>query len=651
MAILDLFRRNKPAEIGQEEQPQELPVINALQQPRKGTVGKIGKEEVRKAAEILRKYKDGKANLENRIVDNEQWYKMRHWEQIRVEKKNLDPEPASAWLFNSIANKHADAMDNFPSPNVLPREESDRETAKQLSKILPVILEQNDFEQTYSDTWWYKLKSGTAVYGVFWNPKLENGLGDIDIKQIDILNIFWEPGIKDIQQSKNVFTVELVDNEILEQNYPELKGKLKSSTIEVTKYIYDDTVDTSNKTAVVDWYYKVHDAETGRTILHYCKFVNETVLYASENDPDYKDRGFYDHGMYPFIFDVLFPEEGTPCGFGYVDVMKDAQLYIDKLNQIIIRHAALARPRYFVAQNANINEEEFADFNNDFVHVQSNDVTDTKIRQIEPPKLDPQIINVLQLKIDELKETSGNRDFSQGGTTGGVTAASAIAALQEAGSKLSRDMIKSSYRAFTKINYLVIELIRQFYNEGRTFRITGDLGQPEFVQFSNRLLQPQHTTAFGGVYMRKPIFDIQVVSQRSSPYNKIAQNELAKELYAANMFNPQYADQALVALEMMDFEGKDMVIQKVQQNGTLLQMVQQMQVQMMKMAQIIDSLQGTQIAPAMAAEFGARGGQPTVRASIGGSGVMVDSLGRALEGGSDVTTQARARVQEAAAPK
>jgi len=78
--------------------------------------------------------------------------------------------------------------------------------------------------------------------------------------------------------------------------------------------------------------------------------------------------------------------------------------------------------------------------------------------------------------IEELKETRGNRDFSQGGTTSGVTATSAIAALQEAGSKLSRDMIKGSYHAFTQIACLVIRLIRQFYDEPRAFRILGEQG-------------------------------------------------------------------------------------------------------------------------------------------------------------------------------
>ena len=101
----------------------------------------------------------------------------------------MDPEPASAWLFNSIANKHADAMDNYPEPVILPREYNDKDEAKALSSILPVILERNDFEKTYSDAWWYKLKTGTACYGVFWNNRLEKGKGDSDIKQIASLEL------------------------------------------------------------------------------------------------------------------------------------------------------------------------------------------------------------------------------------------------------------------------------------------------------------------------------------------------------------------------------------------------------------------------------------------------------------------------------
>ena len=259
----------------------------------------IGKEQIQKASLTLQKYKEGKANLEKRIVDNEQWYKIRHWECMR--DKTQAVQPTSAWLFNCIANKHADAMDNFPSPNVLPREEGDKGEAEMLSSIIPVILDQCDFEETYSDVMNYKLKMGTGVYGVFWDKSKLNGLGDISIRKIDLINLFWESGIMDIQKSRNLFHVELADNDLLISTYPQLEGKLGSATMDITKYVYDDKVDTNDKSIVVDWYYKKN--VNGRTVLHYCKYVNDVVLFATENDPNFAERGWYDHGLYPFVFD------------------------------------------------------------------------------------------------------------------------------------------------------------------------------------------------------------------------------------------------------------------------------------------------------------------------------------------------------------
>lgn len=577
-------------QMSEQVQPEQPPV------PSQAFIGAV---QIKTAQDTLTKYKNGKINLEKRIIENEEWYKIRHWKQMS--KNDGEPQPASAWLFNSLANKHADAMDNYPAPNILPNEEGDKEEAKKLSSIIPVVLEQNDFEATYSDIWWYKLKTGTGVYGVFWDSQKLNGLGDIDIKKIDILNLFWEPGITNLQKSRNLFSVELIDNDLLEEQYPLVKDKLGTSTIQVSKYIYDDTVDTTDKSAVVDWYYKIN--EGGRTVLHYCKFVNDTVLYASQNDPAYAQRGFYDHGLYPFVMDTLFVEEGTPCGFGYIDIMKDCQMYIDKLGQAIIKNALVnAKPRYFIRTASDINEEEFADTNNDFVHV-TGQLSDENIRPITSTPLSSVYVNVMNNKIEELKETSGNRDFSQGSTASGVTAASAISALMEAGSKLSRDANKAAYRATRNVCYIVIELIRQFYDAPRCFRITGLMGQQEFATFDNKGLLPQTQGQAFGVELgyRLPTFDIKVVPQKSSPYSKMAQNELALQFYSQGFFNPQMADQALACLDMMDFDGKDGIMQKVSQNGTLMQMVQQLQMQMLQLAQIIDHDRGTNIAQGVAA--------------------------------------------------
>lgn len=579
---------------GITEQEQDMsPEMAAMLLTRPDDAPMITDKDVERGIDLLTKYKDGKSNLESRIVNDELWWELRHWEGIgqskakRVDRSGKEvkstppqPKPTSAWLFNTIQNKHADAMDNYPEPVVLPREESDEQSAKTLSQILPVVQEYNHFEQVYSDNWWEKLKHGTAAYGVFWDSQKDNGLGDIEIRDIDLLNLFWEPGITDIQKSRNLFIVDLVDNDLLDKEYPELEGKQKGKVIDVKEYIYDDSVDTSEKSVVVDWYYKVK-TPSGRTALHYVKFVGSTLLYASQNDPEYRERGFYDHGMYPVVLDVMYPEKGTPIGFGYVAICKDPQLYIDKLSANILENAMMAtKKRFFVSDSTAINEEEFLDWNRPMVHV-NGDLGDQRVKEIVTQPLSDIYVTVAQMKIEEMKDTAANRDVNSGGTTN-VTAAAAIAALQEAGNKASRDMIAASYRAYTQINTLCVELMRQFYDVSRSFRITGEGNEYQFVTFDNAGLQDQVTglDTLGNEMYRRPVFDLKIKAQKKNPFSRMEQNERAKELYSLGFFAPENAQASLIALEMMDFEGIQTVREKVMQGQTLLNMVMQMQQQL-----------------------------------------------------------------------
>ena len=565
---------------------------------------KIGKDEVRKAFEILKKYKSAKANLEKKIVENEQFWKLRQWETYKYGNKD-DVRPASAVLWNCIISKRADFIDGFPTLNARPRMPDDAEEAARLSKVLPVVLDQCGFRKVYRDVITYKLKQGTGVYGVFWDPSKHNGLGDIAIKKIDLLKIFWEPGVTDIQDSANVFCVELVDNESLKRKYPQLDGHLGGDSNTVTRYIYDDSIDTSDKTPVVDWYYKVDMG--GKTVLHYCKFCGDTVLYATENDTEQPTqmvpdeygnltevpfgeprsvRGWYEHGKYPFVFDTLIGIEGTIAGYGYTDIGKNTQREIDELNQAIVKNAICgAKPRFFIKTNGAVNEKEFADWSKDFVHTDGGLGSDS-IRPIDCTPLQGNYMEFLEMKVQELKEVTGNRDVNTGGTSG-ATAASAIAALQEAGSKQSRDAISATYDAYSELVYMVIELIREKYNTSRYFRITGDDGKEQYVAYNNSGLRPQPQGSIGGIDMgiRTPEFDIIVSAEKESKYSRMSQNELAIQLYQLGAFNPQNTDQSLMLLDTMDFDGKDDIISKVSANGTMYDMMLQYQQLALALAQ------------------------------------------------------------------
>ncbi len=592
---------------------------------------KIGAEELRRANGILKKYKEGKTRLEQRIIDNEQFWKLRHWEQMEKEGQggnSGDPQPASGWLVNCILSKHADAMDCYPAPTVLPREPDDRQEAQRLSRILPVVLKKNQFKRTYSSAWWYKLKSGCAVYGVFWDGTKLGGLGDISVKRMDLLNLFWEPGVTDIQDSAHFFSTELVDNDKLLAEYPQLEGKLGRGNFTLSRYLYDDTVDTSNKSLVVDWYY--HTNMEGRKVLQYCKYAGETVLYATENDtvqptetqlmgadengrpvmgqvpcgPSMAQRGWYDHGKYPFVFDVLFPEEGTPCGYGYIDLCKSPQKQIDLMNQAILKNTlANATPRFFIRSDGAVNENEYADWTRPFVHTNGNLGSDS-IAPIRAGSLDSVYVAILNNKIGEMKETAGNRDVANGGTASGVTAGTAIAALQESSGKLSRNMIDDGYEAFADVVTLCIELIRQFYELPRQFRLLGAMGTEEFVSYDHSGLQPRVMDDGVTVSYRVPEFDLEIGAERESPYRTAEANQLALQLFQMGFFRDDLAEQALRCLELMEFKNKDQLARVISGGQTQARQIAALRQQLLQLAQVVDEAKGTHLAESLSAEQG-----------------------------------------------
>ena len=529
---------------------------------------------------VLQKYKAGKQSLERRVIAAENWWKLRN--RFEEDKRpgaasSGDFRAVSGWLHNVIVSKHADAMEAYPEPVILPREPDDRAEAELLSAVVPCILEQNAFERTWSDAMWQKLKTGTAAYRVGWDPDKLGGLGDISIERVDLLNLFWEPGIADIQRSKFMFFTHLEDNDELEEEFPQLRGRLRGNPFTATRFLYDDAVSLDGKSTVVEAYYRRKRA--GRTVLHYVKYVGDTVLYSTEEgegDTTVGDGteavpcevdsaiapnaiGLYAHGRYPFVLDPLFPVEGSPCGYGFVDLCHNNQTAIDLMRSAIIKNTVVgATPRYFQRIDGSVNEEEFADLGRSLVHVSGN-LGEDSLRQIGFSPLSSVYMDVLNSSIQELRETSGNTETSTGNISSGVTAASAIAALQEASGKGSRDSTRSSYIAYAQIVELCIELIRQFYGLPRSFRIAGRAGAEEYIRFSNAGLCPR-PQPFGAAL---PVFDVKVSAQKRNAYSRLSQNELAMELYRMGIFDEGKEQEALSCLRMMEFDGRDELIGRI----------------------------------------------------------------------------------------
>ena len=491
--------------------------------------------------QLLAEYRLGKELLQKRILAAEDYWRLRHTSLLQCPKPG-QIQPASGWLVNCILSKHADAVEAYPQPVCLPREAGDEAEAKTLSKILPAILRRNDFDQVWSDVWWQKLKAGTGVYGVFW----DQDRGDVAIKRVDILDLYWEPGVEDLQQSGAVFCLSRRDTEGLIREYPQLKG-FQGSQVYRQRYT-DEPGRGEKESTVVDVYYKRNGC------LHYLKYVGKHILFATEGNKDFPN-GLYNHGQYPFVLDGLFPEEGYPgCGYGYVDLCRDAQNVVDILSSCFIKNAlASATPRWFIRTDGNIDEKEYADFTKPFVHVRGR-VDGDSIQAIRQEALPEVYVDLLEMKINEIKEVAGNRDVNNGSTSPQLTAAAAITALQEAGNSLSRDMIATSYRAVRKVMELAVELIRQFYDAPRAFRILGAGGQKEYLAYDNARLK--------GVVQ----LDIQVEVEKENRYDRQEFNDLALQLYKLGVFREENRQEAQMLLQLLDLKGKSRLRQVLEEN-------------------------------------------------------------------------------------
>ncbi len=566
------------------------------------------KIDVKKLMDAYADYKAAREVLDTKIIENENWFKQNYWQYLI---DNSDgKEPVSGTLLNAILNKHADFMDNEPAAVFLAREQSDEMEAEKLSKIIPVILDNADWHTIYDKYCMYKIKQGLGCISVTWDDTLENGLGDIVVNYLDILRIYWEPNCTDIQNSRYVFVQSLIDTDILKEQYDVLNNgdsEIFSGQDAVDIKSYDDADQNilTNKTIVLDCYERTLSSD-GRQIVHLTKIANEQVLESSITNTDTADKGIYAHGQYPFIIGQYIPLEGTLEGMGLIDINKNSQGYTDKLDTLILNNSIVAaKQRWLVKEDGGINPDDITDLSKDVIKA-SSQVNEDAVRAFQAAALPSIVTDIRQNKILEMKELSGNRDFNQGGTTGGVTAMGAIAALQEAGNKTSRDLVKANYREFKKTINLVVELVREFYTEDRQFRIIGKENNPEYITFNNQNMINQITNmeeAYielpDGVKLpnpewepsyRKPVFDIEIIAQKENPFNTISHNQTMISLFELGAFNPEAAIPSTILLENMIFEGKEKVLLKVKENGDMFKQMQQMQMQMQQMQMQYDGL-------------------------------------------------------------
>lgn len=514
--------------------------------------GKVSEELIDDAKSALLRYRGDSEYIRSRARENMRIYRA---EYARIyDEKSGNTKPKTPYILSAVESKYADYLDNSPSPNFLARSSDDEETAKLLGKLVPAQLEMSGFRRAYKRAVRQKLICGTGIYGVFYDREKKEPV----IKHIDMLSVFVDVNVADVQDSRYLFICGTYDNGKLKELYPEYAELFEGDAVLDG---YEQSRTRTNQTEIIDCYYKT----TGGRV-HMLKIAKDEVIEATEDMAGYED-GIYAHGKFPVVFDVLYPEADSPYGFGIVDTTKNVQRYIDELDGAVLKGALMsANSRWLINRNAGIDANAFADIGQQII--ETNSVNEEALRRLDMGSVPNSAIAHRSQKILELKEIAANRDVSSGGTAQGVTAASAITALQEAGDKQSRAMIADSFDSYTEVVKMLIELMRQYFDTERVYRITGTGGENEYRRFSRekllRAVAKKDALGFtvGAEYERAE-FDIEIVPQKQNAFRRETNNQTILALWGNGFFLPQNLEVSAAVMPFMQFDGKDAVVQKI----------------------------------------------------------------------------------------
>ena len=511
---------------------------------------------------LFKRYYAGTREFREQCRRNEEYWKANHWYDKRT--RPGDPKPTTPMIFSMVDNLHSDIMDHYPEPQILPVEPGDDDLAEELSVIVQSILDRRNFRKLYRAETRRCLKRGASCWQVVWDNDLYGGIGDVNVLPWDIRYFLWEPGVEDIQDGESVIKFSFRKRRYFKERYPDLYPKMRADGWrgQIERYNTEDpSSDDNDEILLMERWYKRYSPELRRSVVHVARIAGYQLLFWSEDREITRRAGVYEDGLFPFVVMPLYPLDDTPIGLSIIDIFRDNQDYIDKLDQIVLKNALMAgKLRLLKSPSCSIPLEKLADWGEETLEGQG--IGGDNIRWFQAAPLPPMVQQHLLFKIQMMKEESGQNQFNRGEGGRGVTAASAIMALQEAGSKRSRNMISHFYDYFSEMVWLMASRIRQFYDEGRVFRVKGGDTREgnEIIRYQAKRMRyrvdktgRRRKAEDGTPLARRMEFDVKVRAQKQSPYQSMYLNELAMQLRGAGVLDE------MELLDMMSFEGKDKV--------------------------------------------------------------------------------------------
>lgn len=519
---------------------------------------------------LYRSAKKAKDPVENKVRTFEDLWRGKHWSDRTPKHRTRS---ASNFIFAIVETEVTWLTENRPSLIVNPMSAEDEAPAKIVERIIldylwPLLEIRKKLKRMIRSA----LIRGKGFLKVTWdnlaNPQMG---GEVAVDYIPWHEVYIDPAADSLDTARYVIHARRMPVSEIVRRWPENGWRVQPdpehSDIDDDRVFSAETDlpiisasgevgDNRYKALVIECWMKddsyemreEFDSDTGE-VIEYPHFLypngrltivaNGVVLVDGPNP--------YHDGRFPFVELVGYEVDDSPWDMGEVEQLEPIQRVINILESRFIDNARLMTNTVWVkSKDAGISADKITNAEGAVYTINH---AKARFERLPPQPLPAHYFN-LYLQLQRNMETiTGIHDVTQGRNPTGITAASAISLLQEAGQARIRDKARNLEDAIVRMGDLIVSRILQFYDASRIVRLRSEAGEALYVQFDPSQVRVG--------------LDVWVEAGSSLQMNEQQRFQMAVEIFRAGGIDVP------ALLETTNFPNRDAIIQRFRSGNVL----------------------------------------------------------------------------------
>jgi hypothetical protein len=459
---------------------------------------------------LFKKSKKWRKGYDRNWLSDYKFFRGQQWPEQRPSYRHSE---VINLIFQSIQATVPMMTDARPKFQFLPQEPSDMKFAEILNKVAESDWIRNNWSMRLTESVYDANIYGTAFGYMGYDDKARKGMGDICFETKDPFHIFPDPNAYDCNVKARFFIeAEPVDVDVLKSDYPE-KGKFVKPDLEdlaggdktdIDNYYrfrmpLDSTKVMRESDGQVDGY--LERKALKKTCYMQSDEVFDEEVQGEDGTSAFQQKLKYPNGRkiviaggvvledgpnpyddqknpYAKLLNYVLPREFY--GISDVENLKGPQKIFNKLFSFALDVLTLmGNPIWIVDTDAGIDTDNL--INKPGLVVEKS--KGSEVRREEGVQLQPYVLQLADRLEQWFNGVSGRSDVSQGLTPGGVTAASAIASLQEAAQTRIRLKSRLVDAYLQDLGQMWLSRTLQFRDAPMIVRISGDQSAEQYFQF------------------------------------------------------------------------------------------------------------------------------------------------------------------------